>query len=293
MLIKLARKLIWTWERNRPSFSRFYLNRLPVSTCCRTNGIPSINVLCTPSTLTEAAYSAWSWCDQLGSSFALRIVVDGRFDNKYASAIQSLIDGLEIVSALDLIDPDLLQSKGLGPLGYKHPMGRKLLLSLSLQRYEDHIYSDNDVLIFNYPESIVSAHQRQAPAYNQESTQPCYSDEILHRAADLCLQPCNALNGGLLYFPKNSMNIDLANELALAKIDADYSWFDEQTIFSVLMNQASAQPLSKDLYVVNTQRQFWPGKDVDYAAIVSRHFTSPVRHLMYAHGYPVLRRKRN
>jgi hypothetical protein len=293
MFIKALRKLIWIWERERPYFSALHLYELPRVSCCRANGIPSINVLCTPSTLTEAAYSAWSWCDQLGFSFSLRIVVDGRFNSKDAAVLRSLIEGVEITSAFDLIDADLFQFKGLGPLGHKHPMGRKLLLSLSLQRHEDHIYSDNDVLIFNYPEAIVSSLQRHDPAYNQESTQPCYSEDILNRASDLGLHPCRSLNGGLLFFPKHSINIELANELALAKLDADYSWFDEQTIFSVLMNQASAQPLSKDHYVVNTQRQFWPGQDVDYTSIVSRHFTSPVRHLMYAHGYPILRSTRH
>lgn len=293
MIIKILRKLIWIWERQRPYFSHLRIYNLPKVSCRLGTKTQSINVLSTPSSLTEAAYSAWSWCDQLGSSFLLRIVVDGSFDSKHAARLRSLIEGIEIVSAFDIIDTDLLKCKGLGPLGLKHPMGRKLLLSLSLQRHEDHIYSDNDVLIFNFPQEIVTALRRQTPAYNQESTQPCYSKDIISRAAAMGLQPCRALNGGLLSFPQHSVDIDLANELALAKIDADYSWFDEQTIFSVLMNNAGAQPLSKDLYVVNTQRQFWPGQDVDYTTIVSRHFTSPVRHLMYAHGYPNLHRTRH
>lgn len=293
MVTKIVRKLIWLLERKRPYLSHLRLYNLPKVSCRAATEPLSINVLCTPSSLTEAAYSAWSWCVHLGSSFSLRIVVDGILDSKQNARIRSLIDGVEIVSALDIIDADFFQSKGLGPLGLNHPMGRKLLLSLSLQRHEDHIYSDNDVLVFNYPRAIVSSLQCHAPAYNQESTQPCYSEDILNRATDLGLQPCSALNGGLLSFPKKSMNIDLANELALAKVDADYSWFDEQTIFSVLMNQANAQPLRKDHYVVNTQRQFWPGEDVDYTSIVTRHFTSPVRHLMYARGYPILRKKLN
>jgi len=285
MFKRILSKSIWIWERKRPYFLNQALSRLsPVSAVCE-SGNSTINVLCTPDTLNEATFAAWSWCRCLGSNFGIRIVVDGVFDKCKSHSIGLLIDGVEVISARDLIDPDLFSMKGLGSIGLNHPMGRKLLIPLSLQRHEDHIYVDNDVLLFNYPQQILDARHANLPAYNQESGPSCYSKDILRRAADLGLTYCQALNGGLFYCPKNSFDIDIANELALAKESMPYSWFDEQTIFAVLMSQANATALDRNTYVVSTQRQFWPEKDVDYSGIASRHFTSPVRHLMYSRGY--------
>jgi hypothetical protein len=290
MLTQILSKATWIWERKRPYFSSHaFFQLLPVSSAQGADK-PTINVLCTPTTLTEAAFSAWSWCKYLGSSFGIRIVVDGEFDRDYASKIGNVLNGINILGARDLIDPDLFLMKGLGPLGQSHPMGRKLLIPLSLQRYEDHIYVDNDVLLFNYPYEVMEAKLANKPAYNQETGEACYNLDILQRALDLSLNYCTALNGGLFYCPRYSLDIDIANELALAKIDKPYSWFDEQTIYAVLMNQAEARGLKKESYVVSTQRQFWPDRDVDYSLIASRHFTAPVRHLMYSRGYSYLHR---
>ena len=57
------------------------------------------------------------------------------------------------------------------------------------------------------------------------------------------------------------------------------------------MNHANALPLDQYCYVISTKRQFWLDQDVDYDRICTRHFTGPVRHLMYSRGYGYLLRE--
>jgi hypothetical protein len=60
---------------------------------------------------------------------------------------------------------------------------------------------------------------------------------------------------------------------------------------SVLMRQANAQPLADSRYVISNCRQFYWEQDVDYTAIVARHFTGTVRHVMYRYGMPTILRE--
>ena len=65
-------------------------------------------------------------------------------------------------------------------------------------------------------------------------------------------------------------------------------WWIEQTILSALFGNMDARALPLDRYVVSLKRQLPFEEDVDYAKICVRHFVSPVRHLMYKKGIPLL-----
>jgi hypothetical protein len=54
------------------------------------------------------------------------------------------------------------------------------------------------------------------------------------------------------------------------------------------MRNAQAQPLPHDRYVVNLRRQFYWERDANYKTIAARHFTGPVRHVMYRYGMPAI-----
>ena len=55
-----------------------------------------------------------------------------------------------------------------------------------------------------------------------------------------------------------------------------------------MLQQLHAEPLSSSRYVISIRRQFYWEKDVDYTNIVARHFTGPVRHVMYKYGIPII-----
>ncbi|MFM6623620.1 MAG: hypothetical protein ACKPJO_31330, partial [Dolichospermum sp.] len=90
--------------------------------------------------------------------------------------------------------------------------------------------------------------------------------------------------------PHSALNIEICDYLLSEQYDSN-SWFVEQTILAVLMKQAGGTPLSKSKYVVSSQRQFYFEKDVNYHQISVRHFVTPVRHLMYSKGMPLLWQK--
>jgi hypothetical protein len=288
VLHKLTTKPIWYWERNRPYLSSLKLHRLPSLRGAGSSGSPVVNVLCTPNTFVEAIFSAWSWGNNLRNLFKLRIIVDGSPSPKLIHVAKSIIDGIEVCNAQDLIGTALNSYKALLAFGRQHPLGRKLLLSLSLQEHNELIYSDNDVLLFNFPANIVAAAQSKTPVYNQEACGAAYDQELITFAKRFGVSPAPSFNGGLHYIPRQVLDIPFADELLSIKSIDNYTWFDEQTVLALLMNRAGAKPLNPSLYVVSAQRQFFWDQDVGYESIHARHFTGPVRHLMYSKGYPLL-----
>jgi hypothetical protein len=54
------------------------------------------------------------------------------------------------------------------------------------------------------------------------------------------------------------------------------------------MQNAQGRALPEARYVVSARRQFYWEGDVDYDAIVARHFITPVRHVMYRKGMPII-----
>ena len=291
LLRKLTTKPVWLWERHRPRPIRnawHRLSRLDV----RPNSSLHVNILCTADSLSEAAWSAWSWTRYAGEQLSVRIVVDGTWDQGFLEAMRRVLPRVEIVELDDLLNEDVAADKTLSAFGAQHPLGRKLLLMLSLQQADDFIYSDSDVLLFSRPDELLRAVDLACPVYNRENTESSYDSDILEAAKSLAMPPCERFNSGLIYCKRGDLDVLLAVRLLQMKGARAFSWFDEQTIMAVLMQKAGATPLSSDLYVVSPRRQFWWDKDVDYSSIHSRHFTGTVRHLMYSKGYQVLRSTR-
>ena len=60
-----------------------------------------------------------------------------------------------------------------------------------------------------------------------------------------------------------------------------------------MLQDVNAEALPTSRYVISVCRQFYWERDVDYKTIAARHFTGPVRHVMYGKGMPwVLRQSR-
>ncbi len=183
----------------------------------------------------------------------------------------------------------------LGRFADSHPMGRKLGCLVAFNQRSDVLYSDSDVLGFAPPIELEEAIDEVRPTYLGQS-EPSYDQASLAKIRSEGLEPPKSpLNAGFVFSPKGGLKGELANRLVPNPEDMDSSsptwWWIEQTILSALFGNMGARVLPLDRYVVSLKRQLPFEQDVDYSRICARHFVSPVRHLMYKKGVPMLLEK--
>lgn len=290
LLRKLTTKPIWWWERNRYYAIRNRHDRLPSLTVKQGN--LRFVVLTTPSTLNDALWSAWSWYRFLRDlDCRLMIVVDGAISVAQRSAAERLfqritIDGTEW--ACNYVRPRV---PGVQLFFDRHPLGRKLALILALSDRFPLIYSDHDVLAFRRPKELLEAIRGNTPCYFSEEGDGARDWQIAERARQLGFEYAPKFNSGFLYIPQGSLSIRRAGQILATWRTRNESWFSEQTVLSFMLQNIHAEPLPADRYVIRNCRQFYWERDVDYAAITARHFTTPVRHVMYKYGMPLLLRQ--
>lgn len=290
MVRRLLTKPIWWWERNRKYAVRTryqQLPRLPVH-----QGRMHYVVLTTPASLEDALWTAWSWYRFLKPlQFELEFAVDGKLQEAEQATVRQLFPGISIYEAPPLLDPLIARYPALETFLRLYPLGRKLGLLLALSERRSFLYSDHDVLAFNLPAELLSFAENGIPCFISEEQAGHSDPAIIDTAKRLDLDYFSRFNSGLLYVRQNSLSLDAAAQLLAGWAPPPFSWFTEQTILSVLMRKASAQPLPADRYVVSSRRQFYWQRDVDYRVIVARHFTGTVRHVMYRAGIPAILRE--
>ena len=237
-------------------------------------------------------WTAWSWYRYLRSEqFELHLAVDGELPEVETEAVQRLFPGIQIYSVETVIGSLRASLPVLEALMNKHPLGRKLVLILAMSQQNAILYSDHDVLAFNPPDELLACVEHETPCYMAEEHEGNSDPAIVERCKSLGVEYISRFNSGLLYVPKGALAADLAVQVLSTWKPPANSWFTEQTVLGVLMRRASASPLPKDRYVVSARRQFYWEKDVNYSAIVARHFTGTVRHVMYRYGMPAVLRQ--
>jgi hypothetical protein len=251
-------------------------------------------VLTTPGELRDALWTAWSWYRYLrDQQFQLQFVLDGEITEANKSSARLLFPEVRIDSVETVIHNLYGSQPSLASFLQHHPLGKKLGLLLVLSQQNALLYSDHDVLAFNPPSEAIDFVHKETPFYMVEEHEGNLDPAIVDRANSLGLDCLTRLNSGLIYVPRGALSIDLASQLLSTWRPPMTSWFTEQTVMSVLMRSANATPLPRNRYVVSAQRQFYWEKDVDYSAIVARHFTGTVRHVMFGKGMPaVLKQER-
>lgn len=285
---KLLTKPIWWWETNQKhSIREKVFDLSPISV----NPDPSsvLAVLTTPKTICDAAWAAQSLLRYLPPEMGLLIVVDGELSTVPVKNIKVLFPGVTLNQTRTFLEELRPIAPNVVKLGETNPMGRKLAISLCIQQKYNMVYSDSDVLCFGEMPELYQAVVDQSPAmYIQDVAELNADQSLLKRVKTLGYDYALTLNGGVQYIPRQSLRVDIAEELLDAQEHDPTSWFVEQTVLAVLMKQAGAKALPKSTYVVSAQRQFYFEKDVDYDQIALRHFITPVRHLMYSKGMPRL-----
>jgi hypothetical protein len=290
MIRKLLTKPIWWWERRRAYSVRSRYHLLPPLSVDKKPA--RFVVLTTPESLKDAMWTAWSWYRYLQPlGYELQVAVDGQIAELEIATVRQLFPGVviyEVESSLDFLGD---KSPALSTFLKVHPLGKKLGLVLALSAQGALLYADYDVLAFNTPAEILAYAERNIACCMVEDSAGNFDPKIVERCRALGLECIAGFNSGLLYVPKGALSIDLAAELLAGWSPNHPSWFTEQTVLSVLMRSAGAQPLPIRRYVVNTRRQFYWDMDIDYAAVVARHFVTPVRHVMYKTGIPTILRQ--
>ncbi len=246
-------------------------------------------VLTTPDTFSDALWTAWSWYRFLREeSCSLHIAVDGVVSEDLRKAATRLFPGIQIDTAQWACEYVRTRVPGIQHFFDNHPTGRKLALILALSDREPLIYSDYDVLAFRRPDELFALMCRDVPCYFPEEVDGTRDLQITQRAQQLGLDYIPQFNCGFLYVPKGALSIRLAGQILATWRAPGESWFAEQTVLSFMLRQLHPEPLPSDRYVISIRRQFYWEKDVDYSNIAARHFTGPVRHVMYKYGMPII-----
>jgi hypothetical protein len=292
ILRKLSTKPVWWWERGRSYPIRSRYHQLPPLPAKR-GGIHFV-VLTTPDTLSDALWTAWSWYRYLRhEDCELEIAVDGVVSAAQSAAAAQLFPGIAIYPAESACRYVCEREPALEIFLHGHPMGRKLALILALSDQGPILYSDCDVLAFNRPHELLATIRRNVACYFPEAVDGARDPGIFERAKSLGLDYIPKFNAGFLYIPNGALPMKKAAEILATWRPPGDSWFVEQTVMSFMLRNVHAEALPPDRYVINNYRQFYWERDVDYKTVAARHFTGPVRHVMYGRGMPwVLRQSR-
>jgi hypothetical protein len=251
-------------------------------------------VLTSPDTLDDALWTAWSWYRYLRhEDCGLEIAVDGVVSAAQSAAAARLFPGLAIYPAESACRYVYDREPSLETFLHGHPTGRKLALILALSDQGPVLYCDHDVLAFGPPIELLASIRRNVACYFPEELDGTRDPSIVARAKSLGLDYIPEFNSGFLYIPRGTLPMKRAAEILATWRPPGDSWFTEQTVLSVMLRVVNAEALPSSRYVVSVCRQFYWERDVDYKTIVARHFTGPVRHVMFGIGMPwVLRQSR-
>ena len=289
---KLLTKPVWWWERGRRFPVRSLYRQLP-SLPVEGSGLRFV-VLTAPETLGDALWAAWSWYRYLRhEDCKLEIAVDGVVSAAQSADAARMFPGLAVYPAESACRYVYEKEPQLELFLHGHPTGRKLALILALCEQGPILYSDHDVLAFNPPHELIGLIRKNVACYFREESDGTRDPSIVARAKSLGLDYIPEFNSGFLYIPGDALPMKMASEILATWRPPSHSWFTEQTVLSVMLHAAHAQPLPASRYVISNCRQFYWERDVDYMTIAARHFTGPVRHVMYGKGMPwILRQSR-
>ncbi len=290
ILKKLSTKPVWWWERRRsfPIRSRYgQLPSLPVK-----EGRLRFVVLTAPETLSDALWTAWSWYRYLRhEDCKLEIAVDGVVSAAQSAAAAQMFPGLSIYPAESACRYVYEKEPALEIFLHGHPTGRKLALILALSDQGPVLYCDHDVLAFSPPQELLEYVKRNVACYFPEEVDGTRDPGIVERAISLGLDYIPGFNSGFLYVPGGALPMKKAADILATWRPPSNSWFTEQTVLSVMLRDVNAEALPSSRYVISVCRQFYWERDVNYGTIAARHFTGPVRHVMYLYGIPEVLRQ--
>jgi len=287
LLRKLLTKPVWRWERSRTYPIRDEWQALPPIPVAK--GSSRFAVLTTVAALPDAVWAAWSWFRFLQPlGMELQMSVDGQLDPAVQARVEAQFPGVQLFNVNPLVDEVCKGRPGLEKFFRHNRMAKQVALCLALSAEGPLLYSDHDVMAFNQPTELLAAMRANTPCYFEEMVDSCHDLPLVQQLNARHIAYIPRFNTGFLYIPQGTLSLVLAEEILATWNPFPPQYFTSQTLMSALLAAANAAPLAAKRYVISNQRQFYFEADVDYGQIAARHFTGPVRHVLYKRALPWL-----
>ncbi|WP_072622656.1 hypothetical protein [Spirulina major] len=198
------------------------------------------------------------------------IVSDGSYTPAQIQLLTNLHPCVQVIPLTDFADPALPPE--VTTYAHLNPMGKKLMMILSIPIQGPTIYSDSD--IFFFPGARELRDRLTAPgehSFYLPDADPAFDRRILTGLPDR-----EPINGGFILFRRvPDWGEAMARFLAL---DGPPNYFTEQTMMHLTLHRDGAQPLERDRHIMGREDEFhWRDR---YAGdrTVLRHYVTPVRH---------------
>jgi lipopolysaccharide biosynthesis glycosyltransferase len=249
-----------------------------------------VAVLASEKQFLEGLWSLWSWMRYLKDEASAMLMVDGTIRTSQKEMFEKIFPGGSIIELNELIYrspvPDSLDC-----FIKNNWTGKKFAAVYELQKNNNVIYSDCDVLVFNRPDDIISAFNEKKALYMYDSVGYHLDPWLSKRSENLGINITKNFNAGLVVVPKGVMDQKVLNQILDGWSANCNSHHAEQTLFSMMIDMKTARSLSEKKYVLSWQGVWICEKDLDCSQMVCRHYTGPTRHRMYLNGYRFLLKK--
>jgi hypothetical protein len=223
----------------------------------------------------------------VGTPLSWTIYSDGSHEESQIDLVQSAFSFIKIVK-VDLYRDDLVIKPCLQP--YKKelmhyarnkPLGKKLFYYLNHKIEEPTFFLDSDVLFYKQANVLSDIINEDAVGwFLPDEGWGTLDSNYLKDARKQLYQ----VNSGFFL-----LNIEIPNLKAgldfLKKMNFEYEYFSEQTIFHILFKENNFQPLDPRIFLLNCGDQFDFSYINDIYSIAIRHYTNPVRNKMWQNNW--------
>jgi hypothetical protein len=235
----------------------------------------------------EGLWSLSSWMRHLSPVMSAVLLFDGKISTEQKQLFHKLFpDGVLLELDAFLIGRSL--PSYLNQFVLNNWTAKKLAAVFELQKEFSVLYSDCDVVAFNYPGEIVDSIKRNGSAFMYDPVGYTLDPWLSRRAEKAGIPVTNHFNAGLVYVPKGEMKDSLLEDM-LGEWQPEFNTHHaEQTLFSILLDQKVAQALPPERYALSWQGVWLFEKDLDCRNLACRHYVGPIRHRMYLTAYPFL-----
>lgn len=246
-----------------------------------------VAVLSSQKQFLEGLWSLWSWMRYLKNKAQAVLLVDGTISTPQKIIFENLFPGGLLVDLNELIYRSEV-SGSLNRFIKTNWTGKKFAAVYELQKNVNVIYSDCDVLVFDRPDDIISAIDKQKAAYMYDAVGYHLDPWLNEKSKKLGLNITSNFNAGMVVVPKGIMDSRNLEQILDGWDASCNSHHAEQTLFSMMLDSTSATVLSPQEYVLSWQGVWLLEKDIKCCEMVCRHYSGPTRHRMYLSAYPYI-----
>lgn len=239
----------------------------------------------------DAAWAMYSWLYWTQASdicFTPVFYVDGHCAEDKRARILNLFPKAQIREASEVLQGGDNLSEDLKYYYKHHIFARKTSIILHEQNGSNVLFTDPDILVFRAPVEVVRHLKAGSCCHQVDSLSWAFDPWLKEKGASLGLEHDRKFNSGIMAIPKGSLDNQLITHLFEGYRTAPYHRNTGQTLFSILLTRCGSVPLPEATYTCQIP-EFHNTRDrLNNDDLVLRHYTGPVRHVMYQNGIPYL-----